>query len=210
MNLEQSLLTQLVIWLNERNGKIQRISDRAIAIISDMSVYYKKIDGGDLERILKRGQPSVVDLLESNAFIYLQPIDKDGWLVPIMSIKFDFQGDTPHVCLRTALFLSHEMNGKPVLKAIGFRYESPEGPGLHNFYHVQPIIGFAKNRWRLPGPDWIPTSCPCFPLDAKNSVHLFVCVLVSLYGMDFIKDLQSAPFWNQVKSYLQNMRISTN
>ena len=71
------------------------------------------------------------------------------------------------------------------VKSLGYRFESPEGKnnqnaGVHHYYHIQMI---QPPTCRI---DWLPETQPAFPLDADNPVKLLLCVLVSLYGLDYL------------------------
>lgn len=71
------------------------------------------------------------------------------------------------------------------IKAIGLRYELSEGPGDHNYAHVQFVVSLEKGAGDLPGaPDWLPDSQPAIPLDSDHldASALVINLIQSLYG----------------------------
>jgi hypothetical protein len=115
---------------------------------------------------------------------------------------FNFE-KKPEIRLRIGLFLLDKLETKKELqiKSFGFRFETPEGEGTHNFYHAQPIRHFKKGQLELLNcPAWLPTAEPTLPLCATNPVELSICLLVSLYGWRFYKRLVGDGFtienWN--------------
>jgi hypothetical protein len=120
-------------------------------------------------------------------FLYLQPVSEGGVFLPILSVYCDFARSLPEVRIRMALYF---LDSSDAIKACGYRFEAPEGPGRHNYYHVQPIARFGAHE--LPGcPPWLSTKQPTFALDADDAVAMVLCVLVSLYGIRDVQQLQS-------------------
>jgi hypothetical protein len=96
----------------------------------------------------------------------------------------------------------------------GFRYESPEGDGDHNFYHAQPITSFEKNdadseEELIERDNWRHTSLPTFPIKARNSLELFIGMLVSFYGMvgvkKFEENLSNSRTRRELRTYLSDL-----
>lgn len=114
-------------------------------------------------------------------FLYLTPVDRGQVLLPVLRLKCDFGRSIPEIRLRLGLFVRHDLD----IRAIGFRFESPEGPGIHNYYHMQIIRGFDLGQHFLPEDylRWMPDSSPAFPLDVNSSVNLLLSLLISLYGL---------------------------
>jgi hypothetical protein len=136
-----------------------------------------------LESIFPRDGKSSFDLLQTNRFLYLEPITKAGHFLPVLTFKCDFTKSHLEVRLRLALFL---LDSASKLRAVGYRFETPEGPGRHSYYHAQPITSFAlDSSSQLPCPNWLSSDHPSFVLDAVDPVTLLVGLLVSLYGYTY-------------------------
>ena len=72
---------------------------------------------------------------------------------------------------------------------VGFRYETPEDGDNHNFYHAQPCRSMAAGQRPIAESLPIPSRYPTFPLAAKTSVDLLLCLVTSIYGMIGLKEL---------------------
>ena len=169
---------------SKREG-VKKVRD----LISAVAPRWRLVELKRLETFFDQRKASMGD---TKSFIYLEPIEKDGWIFPILSISFDYTAYLPSVRLRLALFLtSKDENGNAVPVAIGYRFETPEseGEGVHNYYHAQMIYRFNKEERieELPEcPKWIPEKQPAFALDAAGPYGLFVCMLASLYGRQHV------------------------
>lgn len=131
-------------------------------------------------------------------------------MLPVLSFGYDFRRSHPEFRLRLALFLLEEEEGKSELRAIGYRFESPEGEGIHHYYHAQIINAFEKGseQWRIPCPRWLPTKQPAFALDACSPVTLIASMLISIYGLSFVAELQQARFGRQFEPHLAKLMSS--
>jgi hypothetical protein len=116
-----------------------------------------------------------------NRFLYLNPITIGGTLLPLIRLKCDFGRSIPEVRVRMGLFLKYGVD----TKAIGYRLESPEGPGAHHYYHLQMIRGFDRHSHFTTDDclSWFPDQSPTFPLDADSPVRLILSLLIGLYGL---------------------------
>jgi hypothetical protein len=94
-------------------------------------------------------------------------------------------------------------NGKT--RAFGYRFESPEGPGSHHYYHAQSISGFERDEPFLNTASWLPTGCPTFPLDANHPVKLLLSLLIALYGISYISRIN--PYVPGISVHLNEMRF---
>jgi hypothetical protein len=125
----------------------------------------------------------------SREYIYLAPTPYEiagrPGTQPVMTFSYDFTPRHPVVCLRIALF-GVAPGKRGVTGALGFRFETPhrEGPGQHNYHHMQLFTRRADARSeRLPyAPKWIPESFPGFALRADTPATLLACSIISLYG----------------------------
>ena len=205
--MEQKKFIDILVWIAQLGDKVQNLPEKAQKIHQRAAEKYRKIGSRELEAILTRGEPKTVSLLNCRGFVYLPPIDKGGWLVPILSVEYNYSADNPQVSLKVALFLLVEVAGKENLRAIGYRFETPHGGDRHNYYHVQPIDGFGhSDRWKLPGTDWVPTDYPAFPIDAQDPIQLLISMLVSLYDHAFVQDIQGQ-FKTDVKRHVEKMKL---
>jgi hypothetical protein len=208
VNIEQRKLIDILIWVAQLGDNIQDTTDKVQKIQAKTAVPYRKINSRELESLLNEGAPKTIKMFNKKAFIYLPPIEKGGWLVPILSVEYNYAVETPELTLKVALFLISENDDKETLQAIGYRFETPHEQERHHYYHVQPIKGFERdnNRWNLPGTEWVPTDYPAFPMDAQDPIELLVCMLVSLYDLAIIKNLEGK-FKTLIKSNIEKMKL---
>lgn len=209
MNQEQETLRQVLLWLltRYRNAK-SNLSGRRLEIHDLVSEKYEVFQDAELEKLLATNE--VFSCLDHNKFLILEPVPLGTWMLPVLSFRYDFGRSLPEFDIRLALFLSERVEEKDTLRAIGYRFESPEGEGSHHYYHAQLIHSFQKGneRLRLPCPQWLPTKQSAFALDAKSPTTLIACLLITLYGRDFIHELQHARFWTQFKLSVASLMSS--
>ena len=109
-----------------------------------------------------------------------------------------------------ALLALFEMSTDEV-RAVGFRFETPEGGderghGHHNYYHSQMFNYFRPNKDNKIPTNWCPDTTPAIPLDAQNPVQLIISMLCSLYNMDYIKRLAGSTVWPDLISEAKQMQ----
>jgi hypothetical protein len=201
MNEQQGLLGQILVWLWNRyrravpnlSGDVKEIHDHIATI------YQQYNDEHELELTLSHNNPPTTDFNLEGKCIFLEP-ETDHKIIPVMTVKFDFRRSIPEIRFHLALFLVDSQNTP---QALGYRFEAPEGEGIHHYYHAQNIKTFNKRE--LPCPEWIPENQPAFALDAKDCITLIICLLTSLYGLDFHRKLETSPFANELQSYVNAM-----
>ena len=203
--MDQDLETfrQLVLWLWEHHKKPRGYSKGgASAIYDEIEKVYQSVPNRPmLENELLPSEERVRTAF-GRMYLYLDPVAKGCTMVPVLWAKCDFGRSPAEVRLRLGLFRWHDGG----VKAIGYRFETPEGKGSHNYYHVQVLQ-------RLDGPfppaecsSWLPDSQPAFPLDADDPVKLLLCLLASLYGVQSVARLRTADYLGtQLKPYLDEM-----
>jgi hypothetical protein len=186
----------LSLWLWHGHEKPWVYSDKkAQAIYEKISPGYGSISLEELEFYLPR-EEVVESKFPMRKFLYLNPVEGLS-LVPVLTIASDFGFAIPKLRMRLMLFLLHDGE----LKAFGYRFESPEGPGIHHYYHAQPITDFELSSPEIAG--WLPTKGPTFPLDANSPVKLLLSLLISLYGTACISQIkQQVP---GIDSHLEEM-----
>jgi hypothetical protein len=198
-NEEQVLLRQVVLrllerqekWRNDAEGPGRRLHDEILARYQNPYQY------DELERLLA-DNPQVFST--RNRFMFMEPIEGDGLPIPILTFEYDFAPQIPEVSFQMGVFA---MNGAGKLSAVGYRFETPEGGGMHNYYHAQPVETLLRNgRYKLPCPDLLSASCPTFVLNAANVLTLLLCLIVSVYGRQFLAgNLQTGGLGHQLKRY---------
>jgi len=207
MNVEQGLLRQIVLWLWSRHRKAASTLSGKLSDLHDLiSAAYHGFDDRELEKVLSKEKPPIADFGEHGKVLFLEPIAGSRCIVPILSMRYDFCRSIPQVRLRLALFLFDDTEN---VAAIGYRFESPEGEGTHHYYHAQLIRDLDRGHL-LPCPAWLPTRQPAFALDAENALTLVVCLLIALYGLEYVGELQGAPFWAYLKTYVESKMMWTN
>jgi hypothetical protein len=166
---------------------------------------YRQIDEKELERTFNSKN---FDLMEKRLFLYMKPVEKRGWLAPILALKYNMEGELPEVRLRLGLYVTNQQ--WETQEAIGFRFETPEseGDGTHNYYHAQMFHSFDKGEGSSPSfsqHTWFPVTQPAFALDAGNPLELLACMLVSLYGPDYVIKQILAQRGQEVKNHLTSI-----
>jgi hypothetical protein len=176
----------LSLWLCDNHEKPWEYKDKkARATYEKISLGYHSIRSSDeLEGYLPT-EEKVRSEFPIRKYLYLNPVEGQA-LVPILRIACDFGCSIPELRIRLALFLSHDDK----TRGFGYRFESPEGPGIHHYYHAQPITDLKAGESFLDAEDWLPTKCPTFPLDADNPVKLLLSLLISLYGISYISQIK--------------------
>ena len=140
------------------------------------------------------------DLSATGSFLYLEPLENMR-AIPIMTFQFDFSTSIPEVRLQLLLFLR---DSDDEIVSVGYRFETPEGEGKHDFYHVQPIKTVRTQGQDRPheGPDWVPDDYPTFPVDADDPVGLLISLLVSLYNLDYLARVY--PLHYELRDHVRN------
>ena len=149
-----------------------------------ISKVYSIVEPGKLDNILIETRKSGrIDFLSSKVFLFLKPPIKED-VLPVLSMKGDLNKEDLSILM--ALF---KLDKLKLPAAIGFRFETPHGDGLHNYHHAQMIKAFDKSiRSELPQiPPCLPETQPALMLSATNPRSLFLGVLIGLYGLGKIE-----------------------
>ncbi len=211
---EIDLLKNLILWIwdNHRNHREGYLSDPRAAWIYSQLMAYKIMPISTREHLESYlpTQNKVANDFPRSLYLFLNPVTNGRFMLPVVSMKFNFGRSIPEFRCRLGLFLQNNEQ----LVAIGYRFESPEDAvGIHYYHHVQIIQGFEKEN-PFPPPEfneWLPDSQPAFPIDSKNSVQTLLCLLVSLYGKDYPSQIARNPYFtNQLKPYWHEMHINSN
>ncbi len=201
MDQDLKVFRDLVLWLWRSHEKPWEYEDsEARQIYDQIQVGYASIGEGEIELLLPTEDDVRSEFSRRRRYLYLNPIKVTPTLVPVLSIKADFGRSIPELRLRLGFFLMQEGQ----VKAFGFRFESPEGPGEDHYYHAQFIHGFENDRPFGPEHIWLPVTCPTFPLDADNPVKLLLTLVVALYGLPSLTQVKTSVAG--IEKHLSEMR----
>jgi hypothetical protein len=195
---EQGILRQVLLWLSERYATWRRDPGAALEVHDKVSSNYVAIEIDELESLT-----SGREFTTGGRFIFLEPVEKQGLVQPILSLNYNFNRKIPELRLQLALFsLSNDQ-----LAAIGLRFETPEGHGVHNYYHSQLVtsLRLQSGHQPLPCAQWLPTSYPALVIDATNVVSFLVCVVLSLYGRHYENELLACRFKEAIRAYVEEL-----
>lgn len=143
--------------------------------------------------------PGAEGSFEPASVVFLHPPGKDVSSVAALWCKWDYETEA----VGSGFYFGQWMAipdpaappaaGKTVTGFVGYRFESPEPKGSnHRYFHVQPCRSLGKKddpiAQALPYSDRTPT----FPVAARNSVELMLCLYMALYGLDEFKMLRNS------------------
>ena len=146
----------------------------------------------NIKKFFSSAKTADVNFFEENKVLYLPPLKKDAEFVPIFSLSCNLSKNQSIARFRVIL-VSLDENDKTKLNGIGFRMETPDGTGIHDFYHTQLIQQFSPKQFgdklQTKCLSWLPESQPSFPLPANCPVTLLLCLIVTLYGGEYYKKI---------------------
>ena len=156
----------------------------------------------DIKDFFPPSETANVNFFQKNKVLYLPPLKKDAEFVPIFSLCCNLRKEQSIARFRVML-VTLDKDDETKLNGIGFRMETPEGlsesanednnDNIHNFHHAQLIQQFSPkqfpDRLRTESPSWLPESQPAFPLSADCPVTLFLCLIGTLYGGKYLKEI---------------------
>jgi hypothetical protein len=182
MNEEQGFIRDILLfevrqfdrWHRTEEGPWGRLAESLLA-------QYRPFAELELEAHLRA---EAVHFSENPGFVFLPPIREHTFIIPILGLAYDFGRKIPEARFQVGLFTIADNK----LVAVGLRFETPEGPGSHNYYHAQLIRSFFQHA-EIPCSAWLPTSFPALALNAVNAGGLMVCMLVTLYGRTHLQSL---------------------
>ena len=142
-----------------------------------------------------RSETHEVNFSQSGKVLYLPPLEKDDYFVPILSLRCKLSETQSIAQFRVLLTYLEENQTTNEIYGIGFRMEAPDSinqnpntttnNGIHDFYHAQLIQKLdrkLRNKLQIKGHNRLPDSQPSFPLPADCPVTLLLCMIVTLYG----------------------------
>lgn len=193
MNNKVGAFCALVDFLYREHARWSRsrdVNERQRRLNREVGKRVKVVEEAVLKGLLQRAKAGeAVQLGQKDGLIFLQPPDKESALLPILGFNANLAAGMLRV--RLALFTFEEPSSEVV--AVGFRFETPEGEGRHNYHHSQLTRFLEKDSAPLPGmPAWFPESQPALMIAARTPYALFLAVLIGLYGLDTIEKKWSA------------------
>ncbi len=206
MDRDMEVFKNLLIWVFDKSSKPWNYEKEAGEIYSNylMDKLLPFSNSRHLEVFLPSESSKSVSF-PINTFLYLEPVTKGRIMIPTFRLKCDFGRDPPEVRCYLGLFLLVEGQ----MRSIGFRFESPEcsdteNRSAHHYYHVQMINDIGPPDSNI---GWLPTRQPAIPLDANNPVKLILCMLIGLYGLDFLGKIRNeSQIWH-IDKYTDDMIV---
>ena len=74
---------------------------------------------------------------------------------------------------------------------VGFRFEMPQEDNNHNYFHSQPCQTIGSREDPIPEALPVPERNPTWPLAASSSLELLLCLVVSVHGMNGLRELKT-------------------
>jgi hypothetical protein len=206
MNVDIQVFGDLLVWLFDQNPNPAAVGGPVGSLYSMLLQSYPAI-GNRNELISLLPKKGVLDgsFRSANKYLYLKPAGTSNEWQPVLTVKFDFTNTLPEVRLRIGLFTL--LSG--IVHSVGFRLETPEGdgPGKHDYFHVQLISAFYTNGGGLVGcPPWLPVSQPAWQFQAGSPVQLILCMIRGMYGSPDLSSLESVEFWNELKAHMESIQ----
>jgi len=197
----QTLLIEMLLWIGSQQRRIiDEINNNSSSnLYNKVYTTFPIADEKALDNLFRSGDQ--IEMIDRGYFLYLWPITKGGYYLPIMTLKYDFVEENSEARFRVALFCLH--GDQP--KASAYRFETSEGKGKHDYCHAQLITSFAKHKYPLPCEEWLPVDQPAFCLDAKEPISLLMNLLISLYGFEYVTALIGPKFASDLAPYLKDI-----
>lgn len=161
----------------------------------------------EIENLFSDSKSVEMRLSDRKEVLYLPRMEEEPSFLPVLSLECKLDDENDVMKLRLMLVHCSGNEGKP--HGIGFRME--EGESIHGFYHAQLI----KNLEGAADVEGTPVECPLrfpetqpsIPLRAKNAITLVLCLLISLYGIEYCWTLASEHQLSELTSYLEYFGI---
>lgn len=207
MDHKREAFCQLIESLYRSHARWTRdpaASHRLAKLNGEVIRSYSVIEYGRLKALMslvKAGKE--VDFLAGTGFLFLEPYERRGSLLPVLSLKIDLARLILRV--RLALF-TFDASERPA--AMGFRFETPEGPGQHNYHHGQMIRSLSTESADLPQvPAWLSTTQPALLMSARSPFSLFLGILAGLYGFEYLeRELQGQRFAHSLREDMDQLK----
>lgn len=133
---------------------------------------------------------------QNNQVVYIKPPIKKPASAAAIWYRWNFDLSTPNCGFYFGLWFQvpeDGLNGETSeirTNFIGYRYETPEEGNNHNYYHVQPCQSMGDRDEKVTQALPVPERNPTWPLAARSSLELLLCLVVSIYGMKGLLDMK--------------------
>jgi hypothetical protein len=183
LNDEYSHLRGLLLQFPDFQKPFQNYEGAENALLHKVAALHSAADRAYLERKFPaeacRGHMS-----EDNRYIFLTPFkEHTHTFLPLLSVDIAFDRPWPLVSINALHYAIPTMaqGGAEPLRCFGYRYDKPAvAHGDHNYFHVQIAHGFPKGVRNPNVDDWMSTKDPSIPVDATNTVELFLAAVLAL------------------------------
>jgi hypothetical protein len=129
-------------------------------------------------------------MTEDNAFIFMTPfVEQDHVFLPLLSVDLDYTIPWPLVSINALHYgIPKGRRTVPDVRCFGYRFDKPAvKTGEHDYFHVQFTHGFPKGRRNPKIDSWISTKDPSFPIDATNTVEMFLSAVIGLRNRHMVR-----------------------
>lgn len=182
MTKEYLELRSLLIRLPDFQREFQNYTGHECKILELVNKEHEAASRAYLESSLP-STASKLNMASDNRHIFLTPFeDNNHTYLPLLSVDLDFTLAWPMISihlLHYGLDKGHSKAEK--LKCFGYRYDKPAARvGDHDYFHVQFTHGTEKGRHNNRINRWISTKDPSIPIDATDSVQLFLSAVIAV------------------------------
>lgn len=195
---EQKAVGSILRLLQSKGESWTRVNGPAATnvVAREAKVKFSPVERTELDRYFfhgdKRGQ------FRDNQAIYIEPPPKDKSAVAALWCRWNFDVALPRCTFYFGIW--SEKPSFPTVDAnqgnkhtafVGFRYETPEEGDNHDYYHAQPCQSMGSQENSILHALPLPQRYPTFPLAAESPLELLLCLVVSLYGVNGLSEMQA-------------------
>lgn len=189
MNPEYLDLRRLLLKFPDFQKSFQSYSRDEQALLTQVAKQHRVADRAWLEA--KFPEANVRShMTEDNVFIFMTPFDEhDHVFLPLMSVDLDYTKPWPMISINCLHYgIPKGRKNVPDVRCFGYRFDKPAfRHGEHDYYHVQFAHGFRKGQRTAGIDNWISTKDPSFPIDATNTVEMFLSAVIGLRNRHMVR-----------------------
>jgi len=179
------------------------IPERTHETLYHLMPKWEPISEKEIESLFSDPNCVEVRLSARHKVLYLPRMEEEPDFLPVLSLECKLDDENDVMKLRLMLVHCGENGGKP--HGIGFRME--EGENIHGFYHAQMIKNLegaaTVEEPPIECPLRFPETQPSIPLRAEDSITLVLCLLISLYGIEYCWTLANEHQLSELTGYLK-------
>lgn len=142
---------------------------------------FSRLGERDLERHLRHGAASG-DF--GQHALYVKPPRLECTAAAAIWCRWDFGNEVAACWFYLGLWLAER-------GFVGFRYEMPQEGSNHNYFHSQPCQSIGSREDPIPEALDVPERNPTLPLAANSALELLLCLVVSIHGMNGLRDMKT-------------------